>query len=152
MVTRSNCHTEDPQILGNTIRNLIATAAWCPGFVNPCYKQQNKYKFLCSFPMMWYVTAQTVVQQSHTWCMPHLHRYNCLNHTKTVSVCNRYCSKNGLCMQQVLFKKRAQLHRQEHKASWSTSLYWSMQYADSFTFTARISFHSLMFGHRKNEI
>jgi hypothetical protein len=29
-------HTEDPQILGATIQNLVAWATWQPGFVHPC--------------------------------------------------------------------------------------------------------------------
>jgi len=27
---------EDPQILGATVINLVATATWCPEFVHPC--------------------------------------------------------------------------------------------------------------------
>jgi hypothetical protein len=30
----SKYHTEDPQILGATVKNLVATATWCPRFVH----------------------------------------------------------------------------------------------------------------------
>jgi hypothetical protein len=35
-VTGSKLHTEDPQILGATAQNVVATATWHPGFVHPC--------------------------------------------------------------------------------------------------------------------
>jgi hypothetical protein len=30
--------TEDPQVLGATVQNFVATATWRPGFVHPCTK------------------------------------------------------------------------------------------------------------------
>jgi hypothetical protein len=36
LMTWSMLHTEDPQILGTTIKYLIAMTTLCPGFVYPC--------------------------------------------------------------------------------------------------------------------
>jgi hypothetical protein len=38
-VTRSKSHTEDPQILGTTVPNIVSTAIWRPGFVCPWLKR-----------------------------------------------------------------------------------------------------------------
>ena len=34
-VTRSEFHTEDSQILGTIIQDLVTSATWHPGFVHP---------------------------------------------------------------------------------------------------------------------
>jgi hypothetical protein len=36
-VAWSKFHTEDPEILGATMLNLVAQATWHPGFVHSCY-------------------------------------------------------------------------------------------------------------------
>jgi len=36
MLTQSKFHTEDPQILGDTVPNLFAMATWRSEFVHPC--------------------------------------------------------------------------------------------------------------------
>lgn len=38
MVTRSKFHTVDPQTLGTTVKNLVATETWGPGFVHLCLR------------------------------------------------------------------------------------------------------------------
>jgi len=43
MMTRSNFHTEDPQILGATLQNIVAMAICRPGFVHPCCKLTFQY-------------------------------------------------------------------------------------------------------------
>jgi hypothetical protein len=35
-VTRSKFHTEDPQILGATVQNLVALVTWRPAVMYPC--------------------------------------------------------------------------------------------------------------------
>jgi hypothetical protein len=35
-VIRSKFNTKDPQTLGATIKNLVATQIWCREFVHPC--------------------------------------------------------------------------------------------------------------------
>jgi hypothetical protein len=43
----SKFHTEDPQILGATVKNSVATATWCAGLMRPSFRQSRP-----SFPRL----------------------------------------------------------------------------------------------------
>jgi hypothetical protein len=45
MVTSSKFHIEDPQILGSTEQNSVATATWCPGFEHRCLEAHRNFPF-----------------------------------------------------------------------------------------------------------
>jgi hypothetical protein len=50
MMMRSKVHTEHPQILGNTVQNLVERAIWCPGFVHPCLRFMKHCCVFIPFP------------------------------------------------------------------------------------------------------
>ena len=47
--TWSKFHTEDPQILGTTVQNLVTTVSWYPGIVHPCIN----IIWLCGISCSW---------------------------------------------------------------------------------------------------
>lgn len=58
-MTRSTLHTDNPQILGATLRSLsvraidetsVATATWHRGFIHPWAKEALSWNFPASFP------------------------------------------------------------------------------------------------------
>ena len=42
-------HSDDPQILGASVENLVTTATWRLGFVYPCFKKTFQMKTIRSF-------------------------------------------------------------------------------------------------------
>jgi hypothetical protein len=46
-LTWSHFHTVDPQILGATVQNVVATATWDPGFVHPNFFLESSQR--CPF-------------------------------------------------------------------------------------------------------
>jgi hypothetical protein len=41
-MTQSNFHTEDPQILGTTVKKLVITVTWCLEFIHPCHSKSEE--------------------------------------------------------------------------------------------------------------
>jgi hypothetical protein len=92
MVTWSNFHTEGPQILAppykiQSPRQPGTQELWTPVVSNRTSTNFPTYLKICD---TW---QHNVVQECHSWCKPHLHRKNCLKHTKMISVWNTFCWK-----------------------------------------------------------
>ena len=57
-VTWSKYHTKDPQVLGSTVQNLVATATWRPGFVHRCSKCKRRLVMVCIREPVWEIISQ----------------------------------------------------------------------------------------------
>ena len=67
-VTWCKFHSEDQQILGIIIQNLIAWVTFCPGFVQPCFQQWYSHWAFCVKSQENYFKGNSGIADTCSYC------------------------------------------------------------------------------------